>query len=173
MSRLSGQQQAAPAAVEAARLTYDLDRCSILGALEALGDTWSVLVLRELFFGVHRFNDIQQDLGISRSVLSDRLARLCDLGVIRAVPYQDPGSRVRHEYRVTRAGVGLLPLLIALKEWGDAHVNDGDGPVDLRDTVTGEEVRLELRTPSGRRVEPNEIAPRVRATARARAVGDG
>jgi DNA-binding HxlR family transcriptional regulator len=141
----------------------DLGDCSIAAAIDVLGDTWSVLVLRELFFGVRRFNDIQQELGISRSVLSDRLGRLADHGIVRTVPYQEPGSRVRNEYRLTRKGVGLLPLVIALKEWGDQHVRDGLGPVVLLDTVTGEEVRLELRTTGGRRVEPNEISPRARA----------
>jgi DNA-binding HxlR family transcriptional regulator len=136
------------------------DRCSIAGALAALGDSWSVLVLRELFFGVRRFNDIQDDLGVSRSVLADRLARLAELGVIRAVPYQDPGSRARHEYRLTRKGVGLLPMMVALKAWGDEHVNAGHGPVSLHDRETGEEVGVELRSASGRLVPPNDIVPR-------------
>ena len=70
-----------------------IERCSIIGTLDALGDTWSVLVLRQLFYGVHRFNDIQDGLGISRSVLADRLARLVDLEVVRAVPYKEPGTR--------------------------------------------------------------------------------
>ncbi len=138
------------------------ERCSIAGALEALGDTWSILVLRELFFGVHRFNDLQRDLGISRSVLSDRLARLVDLGVVRVVPYQEPGDRARNEYRLTRKGVELLPVMVSLMSWGDRHVNDDDGPVVLHDRHTGETVRLEMRTPSGRLVEPNEMEPRVR-----------
>ncbi len=107
------------------------DRCSIAGTLDALGDEWSVLVLRELFFGVRRFNDIQHDLGISRSVLTERLARLVEVGVVKVVPYRDPGQRERHEYRLTRAGVGLLPAMIALMQWGDQHVNGGVGPVDL------------------------------------------
>ncbi len=62
------------------------DRCSIAGTLSALGDTWSIMVLRELFFGVHRFNDLQRELEVSRSVLSDRLARLVDLGVAPRSP---------------------------------------------------------------------------------------
>ena len=70
-----------------------VEQCSILGTMDALGDSWSVLVLRQLFYGVHRFNDIQDGLGISRSVLSERLARLVELGVVRAVPYKEPGSR--------------------------------------------------------------------------------
>ena len=138
----------------------DRERCSIVGALEAIGDTWSVLVLRQLFFGVHRFSEIQDGLGISRSVLTDRLNRLVELGVIKPVPYQEPGRRVRHEYRLTRKGVGLLPLMVALMQWGDAYVNAGHPPVALHDKSTGEPVRLELRTDAGP-IEPNEIAPRV------------
>jgi DNA-binding HxlR family transcriptional regulator len=135
------------------------ERCSIVGALDAIGDTWSVLVLRQLFFGVHRFNEIQDGLGISRSVLTDRLNRLVEIGVIKPVPYQEPGHRVRNEYRLTRKGVGLLPLMVALMQWGDAHVNTGNPPVALYRKDTDEQVRLELRTDSGP-VEPNVIVPR-------------
>ncbi len=137
-----------------------VDGCSIAGTLEALGDSWSILVLRELFFGVHRFNDLQRDLGVSRSVLSARLTRLVELGVVRAVPYQEPGERARSEYRLTRKGVDLLPVMISLMHWGDRHLNHGSERVSLFDRTTGEPLQLELRTPSGRRVEPNEIDPR-------------
>ncbi|MGD9999820.1 MAG: winged helix-turn-helix transcriptional regulator [Ilumatobacteraceae bacterium] len=138
------------------------DHCSIAGALEALGDEWSVLVLRELFFGVRRFNEIQHDLGISRSVLAERLTRLVDAGVVKVVPYREPGQRERHEYRLTRAGVGLLPAMIALMQWGDQHVNGGAGPVELRHRDSGETVQVQLRTVSGRPVEPDQIVPVVR-----------
>src|SRR6187549_2690005 len=121
------------------------DRCSIAGTLAALGDTWSIMVLRELFFGVHRFNDLQRELEVSRSVLTDRLARLVDLGVARAVPYQEPGERVRSEYRLTRKGVALLPVLVSLMEWGDEYLNEGRGPVHLTDRASGQRVRVELR----------------------------
>src|SRR6478736_2396634 len=124
----------------------DPNHCSIVATLNALGDTWSILVLRELFFGVHRFNDIQTELGISRSVLTDRLNRLVELDVVRAVPYQEPGERVRNEYRLTRRGAALLPVMVSLMEWGDRHVNDGNGPVTLHDRDTGARVRVELRT---------------------------
>ena len=139
----------------------EADRCSIAGTLDALGDVWSILVLRELFFGVRRFNDMQSDLQISRSVLTERLNRLVELGVVRTVPYQEPGSRSRNEYRLTRKGVELLPVMVALMTWGDSHVNGGDGPVELRDRVTGDEVRLELRSTGGRLVPANEMEPRV------------
>jgi DNA-binding HxlR family transcriptional regulator len=134
----------------------DARDCSIVAAVAELGDLWTILVLRELFLGARRFNEIQSDLGISRSVLANRLARLVDMGVVRAVPYQEPGDRVRHEYRPTRKGVGLVPLLHALKAWGDEHVR-GVETMRVTDRHSGEEVRLEFRTTSGNRVQPNDI----------------
>ena len=92
-------------------------------------------------------------------MLTERLNRLVDLGVIKTVPYQDPGHRVRNEYRMTRKGVGLLPLMVALMQWGDEHVNAGQPPVALYDRTTSATVRLELRTDAGP-IEPNEIVPR-------------
>ena len=142
------------------RALIDNDRCSIGGTIDALGDTWSIMVLRELFFGVRRFNEIQTDLGISRSVLTNRLNRLIELGVARTETYQDPGERTRHQYRLTRKGVALLPVIVSLMQWGDEYLNDGSGPVRLTDRVTGDQVGVELRTTAGRRVEPNEIRPR-------------
>jgi DNA-binding HxlR family transcriptional regulator len=144
----------------------DAPQCSIAGTLDALGDLWSILVLRELFFGVHRFNDMLTDLGISRSVLTNRLNRLVDLGVVRTAPYQEPGDRVRHEYRLTRKGVGLLPVLVSLMQWGDENLNDGTGPFTLHDRESGDRVHVELRTVGGELVEPHQM--RVHNTARRR-----
>jgi DNA-binding HxlR family transcriptional regulator len=144
------------------RALIDPKTCSISGALDALGDSWSILVLRELFYGVRRFNDIQNDLGISRSVLTDRLARLVELGVARTEPYQQPGDRVRNQYRLTRKGVRLLPVMVALMEWGDEYINDGRGPVVLQERETGDTVRLELRSTAGAIIEPNQIVTRPR-----------
>ena len=78
--------------------------------------------------------------------------------------YQEPGERARNEYRLTRKGVDLLPVMVSLMSWGDRHVNGDDGPVHrhLHDRQSGEIVNLELRTPSGRVVAPNEMEPRVR-----------
>jgi DNA-binding HxlR family transcriptional regulator len=145
---------------EASGPALDADRCSIVATLDALGDVWSILVLREVFLGVRRFNDMQADLGISRSVLAERLGRLVDLGVIRMVPYQEPGDRVRNEYRPTRKGVGLLPVLVALKAWGDEHLHGGLETLHISDRDSGEDVRLEFRTVSGRAVPPNHMLAR-------------
>ena len=91
-------------------------------------------------------------------MLADRLARLVELEVVRAVPYKEPGTRARNEYRLTRKGVALLPVMVALMEWGDEYVYGGAGPVVLRERTTGEQVRLELRTSTGP-VEPSQIVP--------------
>ena len=139
------------------RTPIDPGNCSIIGAVDALGDAWSILVLRELFLGIRRFNDIQGDLGISRSVLAARLARLVELGVVRTVPYQEPGDRVRDEYRPTRKGVGLLPLLVTLKTWGDENLNHGVETLRIIERESGEDVRLEFRTASGKQVQPNQL----------------
>jgi DNA-binding HxlR family transcriptional regulator len=135
----------------------DVANCPIICSVDALGDVWSILVLRELFLGVRRFNDMQRDLGISRSVLAARLARLVELGVVRTVPYQEPGDRVRHEYRPTRKGVGLLPMLVTLKTWGDEHLDLGGETVRITDRESGEDVRLEFRTASGKQVQPDQL----------------
>jgi DNA-binding HxlR family transcriptional regulator len=102
-------------------------RCSIAGALDLVGDRWSLLVLRELAYGHYRFTEMQRRTGAPRDILTARLRKLEDVGVISREP--DPGRPGRHVYRATRAGVGLTPVLIALKEWGDRHVNPGDEPV--------------------------------------------
>ena len=148
--------------VQSPRPAVDASTCSISGALDALGDEWSLLVLRELFFGVHRFNDIQNDLGISRSVLAARLNRLVGLGVVRTVPYQDPGDRVRNQYRLTRKGVALLPVMVSLMQWGDEYVNDGRGPYVLTERESGARVRVELRSADGSVVEPHNIVTQPR-----------
>ncbi|MCU1392690.1 MAG: transcriptional regulator, HxlR family [Ilumatobacteraceae bacterium] len=130
--------------------------CSIAGALDALGDSWSILVLRELFYGVRRFNDMQRDLAISRSVLTARLARLVEIGVVATRDYQEPGERVRQEYRLTRKGIALLPVMVGLMEWGDEYVGVSR-PMTLHERATGDQVRLELRTTAGTEVGIRDI----------------
>lgn len=93
------------------------DTCSIAATLGVIGDRWSVLVLRDVFRGVHRFAQLQTDLGIAKNILSDRLNRLVEHGVLEQVPYQQ--RPLRHEYRLTRKGADLSPALVAIMHWGD------------------------------------------------------
>jgi DNA-binding HxlR family transcriptional regulator len=98
--------------------------------LSIIGDRWSLLILREAFHGVRRFDELQRNLGISRAVLAARLRRLVDAGLLRRVPYREENARPRDEYHPTRAGVELLPALVSLMEWGERHLEDGAATAD-------------------------------------------
>ena len=102
--------------------------CSIAATLAAVGDRWTLLILRDLFRGVRRFERLHQDLGIARNLLTDRLQRLVDLEIVHRVPYQD--RPVRHEYHLTTKGADLSPALVALMHWGDRWYAV-DGPPTL------------------------------------------
>ncbi|MDA2891292.1 helix-turn-helix domain-containing protein [Mycolicibacterium sp. BiH015] len=100
--------------------------CSILRPLALLGDRWTLVVLRQTFAGVRRFDDLQSSLGLSRPVLADRLRRLVDAGVLKRSAYRDE-RRTRHEYRLTPMGLDLYPVMMALRSWGDKYLAP-DGP---------------------------------------------
>ena len=104
-------------------LRYDPDPCSIGRTLELIGEKWSLLVLREVFAGIRRFDDLQRRIGAPRQVLSARLSTLIAAGVLRRHPYQDPGRRTRYEYRLTTAGMDLYPVLVGLLRWGDRYLD--------------------------------------------------
>jgi DNA-binding HxlR family transcriptional regulator len=94
--------------------------CPIGRAADLLGDRWTLLVLREATIGVRRFDEFRERLGIADNILSSRLRRLVEHGVLTKMPYQD-GRRERFEYRLTQAGAALAPTLQALAEWGDEY----------------------------------------------------
>jgi DNA-binding HxlR family transcriptional regulator len=100
--------------------TYETQVCSIARALEVLGDRWTLLVLRDAFMRVRRFEDFQ------RNVLTDRPNRLVEDGVLKRVPYQE--RPVRFEYRLTEKGIDLWPVIMTLLQWGDRYYLEDDGP---------------------------------------------
>lgn len=104
----------------AATATTAPRRCSIAAALGVIGEKWSLLVIRELFLGVRRFNDIAVNTGAPRDILTARLRRLEELGVVARREYSQRPPR--HEYVLTDAGKDLRPVILALKQWGDDHV---------------------------------------------------
>jgi DNA-binding HxlR family transcriptional regulator len=106
--------------------TYDNQVCSVARALEAIGDRWTMLVIRDAFHGVRRFDDFQERLGVARNVLSDRLSRLVDEGILEKRLYQERPAR--YEYRLTPKGVDLFPVLVSLMKWGDRHAPEPGGP---------------------------------------------
>ncbi len=102
------------------------ENCSLARALGVVGDRWTLLILRDAFLRVRRFDDFQQRLGIARRVLAERLSGLVADGILEKVAYQE--RPVRHEYRLTRKGLDLYPVVLSLVRWGDVHCADDSGP---------------------------------------------
>ena len=132
-------------------LRWDPDPCSIARTLELVGEKWSLLVLREVFSGVRRFDDLRRRTGAPRQVLSARLSTLVEAGVLRRHPYQQPGQRTRYEYRLTRAGMDLYPVLVSLLRWGDRYLDlpTGGPTLELTHKDCGEPVDVVLRCGAG------------------------
>lgn len=104
--------------------------CSVARSTAVIGDRWTLMILRDCFLGVRRFEAFQERLGISRTIIADRLKLLTDEGVLRKVAYQE--RPVRHEYRLTEKGLDLYPVILAIVSWGDRHYADDRGPPILR-----------------------------------------
>jgi DNA-binding HxlR family transcriptional regulator len=100
--------------------------CSVARSLAVIGDRWTLMILRDCFLGVRRFEAFEQRLGISRSIIAERLKVLTDEGVLRKAAYQE--NPVRHEYRLTDKGLALHPVIMAIVHWGDVHYAGADGP---------------------------------------------
>lgn len=109
--------------------TYDDQVCSIARSLEVLGERWTLLIVRDTLLGLRRFDDIQRSLGVARNVLTDRLGRLVEAGVLERVPYQQRPPR--HEYQLTPIGRELAIPVVSLMHWGDRHLAGPAGPPRL------------------------------------------
>ncbi len=145
--------------------------CTISRTMEVLGDKWTFHILREVFVGIRRFEDIRTRADIPRQVLTDRLAALIDRGLLRRVPYRLPGQRERYEYRLTQAGLDLYPVLVAMVQWGDEHLPlDGGPPLIAQHRDCGDEVTVVLRCAAGHEPTPREVAFRPGPTAQPRIV---
>lgn len=153
-----------------AALDWSVENCTIARAMEILGERWTMVVLREVFSGVWRFDDMRVRTGIPRQVLTNRLALLVERGVLRREPYREPGSRLRHEYRLTEMGFALWPVLVAVLGWGDRYLADAEGaPLRVEHRDCGAEVRAELRCADGHQVrDPRDVLPRPGPGARRR-----
>ncbi|UXC38329.1 helix-turn-helix transcriptional regulator [Cupriavidus gilardii] len=135
----------------------DLRHCSIAGTLALIGEKWSMLILRDVLSGVSRFDDFLSRLQCSPAVLSARLKTLTEAGLLRRVSYREPGARARFAYRPTRAAVELLPVLIGLMQWGDRHLRDGCGLVEVRSATSGLKVHAALIDEAGNEVPLNDL----------------
>ena len=135
------------------------ENCSLARAMAVVGDRWTLLVLREAFLRVRRFDDFQERLGIARRVLTERLKHLVDHGVLEKVAYSQ--TPLRHEYRLTEKGLGLYPVIISLVHWGDAHYAGKKGPPLLhRHKACGHDFRSVVTcSECGEAVDARSVSP--------------
>ncbi len=140
---------------------FDRSNCSVKLALDLLGERWTMLVLREAFYGVRRFDELLENVGCARNLLADRLAKLVDEGVMSKVPYREEGTRTRYEYRLTEQGRDFFPILLSLLAWGDKwRAGRAGPPVLVRHRECGELVRVELVCDAGHRsLGPRDTEP--------------
>jgi DNA-binding HxlR family transcriptional regulator len=129
--------------------------CPIARALDAVGDWWSLLIVRDAMFGLRRFGEFQKSLGMAKNILTARLRDLVAAGILDAVPAAQNSNRAGGAYKdyvLTQKGRDLFPVLVALRQWGEAHqFPDGACRVELLDREKAEPVRpLELRAADGR-----------------------
>jgi DNA-binding HxlR family transcriptional regulator len=142
-------------------LDWSIDNCTVQRALQVLGDRWSFVVLREIFNGIRRFEDMRTRTAIPRQVLTERLGRLVDEGLLRREPYREAGQRQRQEYRLTGKGLDLYPVLVALNDWGTTYYSDPDGsPLTFRHRGCGAAVVAVLRCEYGHSIgDVRDVVP--------------
>ena len=133
-----------------------LRQCSIAAALEAVGERWSLLILRGAFNGLHHFEEFQTTLGIARNILSNRLVRLVENGILERVP--DAADRRKVSYRLTDKGRDLLPVLLSLRQWGERWVSGRPSNPVLVDRHSRRPIApMSVRSADGRVLTLNEL----------------
>ena len=130
--------------------------CPVARPLDALGDGWSLLIVRDAFDGLARFGEFQKSLGLAKNILASRLRHLVEHGILESAAAADGGAH--QEYRLTAKGRALFPVLVALRQWGEAHCFEpGELQVRLVDRKRGRPVRrLELRSHDGRLLDAED-----------------
>ena len=144
---------------DALDLSHRFDGESVGRALTLLGERWTMLIMREAFFGVRRYGQLARNLKIPRPTLSSRLRTLVDAGLLERVQYaQDPD---RYEYRLTEAGRDLFPAIVTLMRWGDRHLAGPEGPpIVLRHDACGEIADPQLVCKHcGQEVDAHNVTP--------------
>ena len=136
-------------------------QCSLARAISVLGDRWTLLILRDCFLRVRRFEQFQSRLGIARRVLAERLDKLVEKGVLKRVAYQE--RPLREEYRLTEMGLDLYPVIMSLVHWGDKHLaGDRGAPILHQHKTCGQDfVPVLTCSECGEPVSPQDVRPRM------------
>ncbi|MEQ1122509.1 winged helix-turn-helix transcriptional regulator [Acinetobacter seifertii] len=136
---------------------FPVDVCGIFKITEILNDRWTILLLREAFYGVTKFNDFLENTGISKQVLTDRLKHLVQLEIFELSIYKEVGLRERKEYLLTKKGKSLNIVLLAMLESGGNFIEEGKDVVKVFDKSTDEELKLKLVDSSNQVVDLNNL----------------
>ncbi len=146
--------------------------CSVARALSVVGERWTLLILRDIFMGARRFDEIQSSLGITRHRLAERLGKLVQKGVLVKVIYQEKPPR--YEYKLTRMGLGLYPVLMSLTRWGDDWLDQGEGvPVKYIHKKCGLTMRPTIScSECGEVIHPESVVPVAGDVFKANALSD-
>jgi DNA-binding HxlR family transcriptional regulator len=140
------------------RLDRDTSNCSIARTLEVVGEKWTILILREVYYGSSRFGDFERVLGCPRNLLAARLKMLVEEGILATETYKEPGSRSRPKYVITPKGMDLVPAVMGLLQWGDRYRADPEGPAMVsRHRGCGAHVDAQIRCERGHTVEAKDI----------------
>jgi DNA-binding HxlR family transcriptional regulator len=132
--------------------------CSVAQCLEAVGEWWSLLIIRDAFLGVTRFDQFQERLGISRNILNQRLARLVDHEILDKVRYSEHPPR--YDYRLTAKGRDLWPVLTAMRQWGDKYAAPDGPPLELLHKACGKMSQAEMTCSAcGERLSAHDLRP--------------
>jgi DNA-binding HxlR family transcriptional regulator len=139
------------------RTSFASMTCSVARSLELIGDWWTLLIIREAFYGTHRFGEFQANLGIAPNILTNRLGKLVDHGILHVVSATAAGKAL--DYRLTPKGLDLFPVIVAIAQWGDRHAAGPKGPpIRIIDKRTGQEIApLVPRSKSGRVLQARDV----------------
>ncbi len=140
------------------RTSFSDMSCPIARSLDLIGEWWTLLIVREAFWGTRRFGEFEANLGIAPNVLTQRLARLVEGGILQVVSESQNGRAL--EYRLSPKGIELSPVLVALAQWGDRNLPRSEGPATrIVERATGQDVApITVMSASGRPLNPKEIA---------------
>ncbi|MGW0844813.1 winged helix-turn-helix transcriptional regulator [Streptomyces sp. NPDC002787] len=140
------------------RLDRDTSNCSIARTLEIVGEKWTILILREVWYGSSRFSDFERVLGCPRNLLATRLRMLVEEGILATETYKEPGARSRPKYVITPKGMDLVPAVLGLLQWGDRYRADPEGPAMLtRHRGCGAHVHTQIRCSEGHPVQAGDV----------------
>lgn len=131
--------------------------CGLAAAAELLGDQWVLLILREAFYGITRFETMREHTKMTKQTLANRLKKMTELGLLRKIPYQEEGARERYEYALTPKSRSLAPLLISLMEWGHKNLLHDEPHISLINKSTGDVVHSAFVSAKGEVVDANNL----------------